>query len=774
MRLHPCTGTLLALGLVTGGFYPYAAGAQDNADTQTAPAEVIEVEPARVIPQILTTARRREQVVQDVPVAVSAFDETFIEAALLNDISEFDRFTPNVNLGPLPFTGNGLTASIRGVSFADLEKTFEPAIGLSVDGVFLGSNAGAAIDAFDLQSIEILRGPQGTLFGRNTIGGTINVRRTRPTGEFGVKLGFRVGSNNKNDYRAMVNLPLVKDILAAKVTAYVNKDDAFTVNVNTGKNDPGQDVTSISGAFLLTPSDNFEALLTIDYYDEDSNFAAPLNLTEANGLPFGMGGTLCDASQQFFGIPIPGSNISSPLDGCAALSFDLAEASNFKNSFNDPNNPVKSFLELIAVTLEMEWDLGEYTITSISGYRDQDERLEEDNLGAPVPAFQVLRVQQYEQFSQEVRLTSDLKGPFNFVAGAYYFRAEYDLDPASATIFGFIPAQLFSAHQVAEAYAIFADGTYDITDDLTLSAGLRYTWERKSFDTDHVLGEAAPFVTDARASWDKPTWRLSLDYQITDDVMTYVSYNRGFRSGGFNGRATTPLTATTPYDPETVDSVEIGLRSDWFNNRLRFNLTGFYAEYKDQQVEIIRASGQATETLVENAAKSTHKGVELEIVAIPFENLTLRSAIGYLDAEYNEFFSTDPMGNEIDVSDVARVRRAPDWTVSIGADYYIPLGNGGEIVLNTLFYWVDEYTTTPFINPARPTIGVIDDYATVDFSVSYNGPLGNTGGDYRITAFVKDAFHKNARLSTAIDAGIFVFGFAAQGRTWGLELTADF
>ena len=386
----------------------------------------------------------------------------------------------------------------------------------------------------------------------------------------------------------------------------------------------------------------------------------------------------------------------------------------------------------------------------------------------------MLRSQDYEQFSQELRLTSDLKGPLNFVAGAYFFRAEYNLDPASATIFSLIPAQLFSAHQVAEAYAIFADGTYDVIDDLTLSVGGRYTWERKSFDTVHIIEATGPFVSDAKASWDKPTWRVSLDYRFTDDVMTYVSYNRGFRSGGFNGRATTFLTATTPYDPETVDSVEVGLRSDWFNNRLRFNLTGFYAEYKNQQVEIIRASGTATETLVENAAKSTHKGVELEIVAIPFDNLTLRSAVGYLDAAYKEFFTTNQMGDLIDVSDTAQVRRAPDWTVSIGADYFIPLGNGGELVFNALFYWVDDYTTTPFINPDRPTIGVIEDYATVDFSLSYNGPLGNTGGDYRITAFVKDAFHGNARLGTAVDAEVFVFGFAAQGRTWGLEVTADF
>lgn len=750
--------------------------------------------------EVLTsTARKREESAQSVPIPITTLSESFIESRFDTDISDIDKYAPNVELGGIDFTGGGLAASIRGVSFNDLEKTFEPAVGLSIDGVFLGTNSGALIDLFDIESVEILRGPQGTLFGRNTIGGVINVRRTRPTGEFGAKLGFRYGSYNRQDYKLVINAPIVQDVLAVKVAGFINKDDQFTRNIFSGKREDGQDVKAFSGSVLFTPTENFEALLTVDYYDDNSTFEGAIDLTVPQG-----GTTFCDI---FGGLGIPGP--AGGVIGCFTSSYSVGEENKFKVSFTPPEIPFRSEIDSIFVAFEMQWDLGDFTLVSITGYKDQDELLDEENTGSPFAGLgdpftaatgiaRAIRVQTYEQISQELRLESNLSGPFNFVAGLYYFHSEYFLEPQAFGVFGNL-AQRFRAGQDSDAYAIFAEGNYEVTEKLRLFGGFRFTWEKKNFFNTvfNVPAGAVPFAlpdvldfnipldvafeTDARETWSEPTWRIGVDYAVTDQMLVYFTYSRGFRSGGFNGRCVTLVFCETPYDPEKVDNFELGFKSDWFDNRLRLNVSGFYTIYDNKQEEVITPSpnGLATETAVRNAAKVTIAGFEMEFQAVPADWLNLYGSLGYLHSEYDEFFIFDPdIGEDVDVSDIATLRLAPKWNFNLGADFIFPVGNGGEITFNANFQWTDKFSSSPFTDEFGPsTIGfrrnIIDDHAQFDFSITYRGQIGAGDADYRISFFVKDAFNDEGRIARTLDAGPFYFGTMVPGRLWGIELDIE-
>ena len=269
---------VLSVSVVASNFMmlPQTAFAQDEASFK--------------IDEIVVTARKRKESLQDVPLAVTALDASAIENLHTSTITGIDRLVPNIDLGDNPFTGLGLVAVIRGVGFSDPEKSFEPVVGLSIDGVFLASNTGAAIDAFDLESVEVLRGPQGTLFGRNTVGGVINVKRSRPTGEAGLKVGTRITNHNGREYWGVANLPQVGDALSTKLYAFSKEHDTFAVNLSTGEKDPQKDLLQFGGALLFEPSDRLEALVSVDYFDDDS-FGPPVY---ARGIftPPGQGGDL--------------------------------------------------------------------------------------------------------------------------------------------------------------------------------------------------------------------------------------------------------------------------------------------------------------------------------------------------------------------------------------------------------------------------------------------------------------------------------------------------
>jgi len=860
------------------------------------------------IEEIIVTARKREEPLQNVPLAVTAFDEETIERTYSTHIGDFTKYTPNVSLGPHPYTGNGLLGSIRGVSFRDLEKSFDPTVGVVIDGVPLGQIAGARIDAFDLESIEILRGPQGTLFGRNTVGGLVKVRRTRPTGEFGAKIGTRIGANQENDYKAVVNFPIVPDILSAKLAFFSENDESFAFNTTRNEQEEGAKVTHATGTFLFEPMPNLEALLTLEYYDDESEYTPPVNLTEpsidfaidpATGLAapsnpglaaayqgniVAVGGNICDhtridyvnnvitgtragvragvlanpataaalaaaglnpatvTDEQLTALGPAGAGILSAISaaqqqavnvaairaanqnlGCRENGALTSQASGY--STTQSTRPFVNHIDASAATLEVNWDIGglfgvsDVSFTSISSYRKSDELLDIGQTGAPLELFRPVRPQDFEQWSQELRVSGTTPPPgfgggIDFVAGLYYFHSEYKIEAESFLLGyvaataptlppGFTPNGLQTtdntSSQDADTYAIFGEATWNIFEPLRLTAGFRWTYEAKDFkikDPAAVGGvnpmTGAPNIPGGLdfagdETWNELTPRVSLDYRPNQNLMFYGSYSRGFRSGGWVGRATT-RDNVGPFKTETVDTFELGTRTDWWGNRLRFNLTGFYTAYNDKQEIQLRQSFATVSTFVENAADATIYGAEAEM-QLRLGNLNFYANGGWLDTEYDDFVATcpgvcgtnagkavfDAAGNidpnRRDLSGL-KIPGSPEFNYTVGADWLLPTTNG-NIIVSANYKWTDDFSWDEFPDPTGLNRERVEDYGTADFSVTYNIPYAE-GRELSVGAFVKDAFHRDGRISATVDAGLFYFGTIIPGRTWAVEAAISF
>lgn len=735
---------------------------------QAAPTAIPERASDQGIGEIVVTARQRSESLQDVPIAVTAVDGAFLERAQVADVDSIEKFMPNVELGRHPFTGGGLSASIRGVSFGDLDRAFEPAVAVAVDGIFLASNTGAMTDTFDIAQIEVLRGPQGTLFGRNTIGGVINIKRTKPTMDWGAKVQGTYGSYARRELKAVVNAPIVQDVLGLKLGGYLERSDSFTRRVSDGKREDGIDRVSLFGALRYHPDETLDVTLNVDHVRDRSAYPSLVPLSAGPGL-------------------VPASNnqlFCSAFRACFGTQQQQIKDSGFKAALND--RPFLARLNSTAIALNVSKRLGGITLESISGYVTQKDGLNVENTGgadfvANTPLFLSVRDQKANQFSQEFRAVSDLNGAFDFVAGLYYMRSEFDLDQ-QAFLNG-TPSQNFSAGQNLDAYAAYAEAYVDLLQGLRLTAGGRYTIEKKEFaitfrnpvtgavtsqcpDANLAANPAFDACRDPNVTFKKFTPRIILDYHFTPDVMVYGGWSRGYRSGGWNSRASV-ITAIGPYEPEEVDSYEGGIRTTLLDRKVRFNLTGFYTDYSNKQEEVITASPvnpAVTQTLVENAGKATIKGFEAELELAPTEWLRLRSSLGHIDGKYDRFLQ-----NGIDIREQRNLRYAPKWSVSAGADATIPVGDD-KLLLTANYKWTDRFATAI----VKDTLGFkrdfINDYATVDFTIGYEGALGASGSTWRAAVFANNAFHKDGRLYRKVITGPFSFGSREVGRTFGVEL----
>ncbi len=790
--------------------------AAQPAMAQSAPAEE-EVSEDGGLNEIIVFARKRTESLQDVPLAVTAIDSTLLQETFANTIDDLDSLAPNVELGATSFAAKSLTATIRGVGFADIERSFEPAVGVSIDGVFLASSGGASVDAFDIESVEILRGPQGTLYGRNTVGGVLNIKRSRPTDDAGFKMKLRYGNHGRIEALAVANTGRHSGF-ALKGYYFETHSKTFAVNRATNRKEDLQDNKSYGAALNYDNDGAFSGTLSVDFFDDNSGQSPIYNLSQPTApvnptLPVSATNPL-QAGELFCNFTVPGfpvpavSRPPSSFNGCSAQSYDLAVASKFK-SYISPL-PGKNSTDGFSVTGNFDLDLSDnLTLSSVTGYRESNESLETSQLGSPlvrlgvpqgplVPLFYTAREITGDQFSQELRLAGKASDSLDFVAGLFYMNSTYQLTPGVGPD-GVTPGVVFvfggpSTDQIigqeVDAYAAFADGTFKFTDALSLSAGIRYSKEEKTLSYDFIRRAGALVAGNPgergsnSASFDDITGRAILQYDLSDDAMIFAGWSRGFRSGGFNGRAGS-ATAIGPYDPERVDNFEGGMRLELFDRRLRFNPTVFYTKYSDKQEEIIRGvPGGSTETIVENAASAKIWGIELEAQAQLSDRFSLRGNAGYLKGKYGEFIIRDPASpnplnpNFLDVSDQRQLRRAPKWTTNIGARYEMPLG-GVKLIANADYNYVSKQASdltrdTYIINGVLIRRDILAAQSNVDFSLALASD-GLRGPEWQITGYIKDAFDKNAgRLSTVLNAGPFYFGAGQPTTLYGLELTIGF
>jgi len=709
--------------------------------------------------EIVVTARKREENIQDTALSVSALSARDIDNRVPNDIRDLAADSPNLIIDDLQQGPGSPTAIfIRGIGVSDVEKNFDPTTGVVLDGVFIGANSGAMLKTIDLESVEILRGPQGTLFGRNTVAGVINLTRTRPTGEAGGKIRVGFGDYDTSVVDGLLNFGTPD--FAFKISGtHREQKEGYLTNLVTGEDLGREEYTQITLNSLFKISESLEVEITLTDEQQDQDAHTSLNLGGATTWWCAVYGQ-CSPG---IGVPQSGDR--------------------YKVYNNEPNARNASFESFTGI-LEVRWDLSDnYRLDYILGRKTTDEEVDQDWDGTPLTLYHTTRDAEYEQLSHELRLTSDLDGSFNYVVGLYKWDSEYTIPMESRIgffdLFGAVPTQdplivvpLYNyTHQETDSMAVFFEGDYDINDQFTLTIGGRYIDEEKSSNACQGPGpypDCSQINTYADKTWTKFTPKLALSYQSNENMLYYISYSQGYRSGGFNGRWGNQFSAVRPYRPETVTNIELGLKSQLLDNRLRFNMAIFDMDYEDKQLDVdipdtLAAIGRATVT--DNVAEATFRGLEIELYAIINQNFSIDLNMGYLDASYDEFFADfTGSGTEADFTYLEPLR-APELTWTLGLTYEWQAGAGIAYVRASAHFIGEHHTSqlnsqTVFNN----------DQTLVDLSMNYE--LDNT-----TFAF----FAKNITEEDGFTVGYDVFagaawtyGMARKPRVWGFNITQSF
>ncbi|NHN39242.1 TonB-dependent receptor [Pseudomaricurvus alcaniphilus] len=640
------------------------ATAQDNPRIRAAVEEVI------------VTAQKKEESLQDTPVAVSALTGNMLERTFATDLKAISGQVPSLVVSSVVNVGMTAAMTIRGIGVQEADGFIDPSVGVVLDGVYQGSNTTALLDLFDIEQVEVLRGPQGTLFGANTIGGVVNVKTRQPSEELEGSIKLTGGNYGRRDAAGMINVP-ISETLAARVAMMYKSFDGFYEDHDTGRDLGSQEVLSGRGYLKFTPSGNFDATLQYEYG------------RGRNGSP-------------------PVVNHADP--GMAMYVPGYSQSINDAPHFKTTQARDASDYDIDGTTLTMNWDLGAVQLVSISNYRqfELDEWTDQD--GTPVDIYVSHRVTNNKQASQELRADFSLADNVESTAGIFYFRQNWQLD--SDAVFG--PFALYSdPDQDDQAWSLFTQSYWHITDAVTVQAGLRYTWQEKELDLSADTQDAAsgaslvPVTAGGKSDWENLGWRLGADWKVNDDLMLYGYQARGFKSGGFNARITFPEDIG-PYQPEIVDTWEIGAKADWMNGILRTNAAIFYNDYQDLQVDQLVYQNNQPVTRVENAASAIIQGVELEVVWVPAQGLTINGSYSYLDAEYDEFFfdlDGNPANGQEDASSLA-LRNAPRNQGSLGVSYEMEL-LGGYTTFNAVWTYTGERQTDTRNHPVG-TIAPLD------------------------------------------------------------------
>lgn len=591
------------------------------------------------IDEILVTAERREASLQDTPISMSALGVGDLFANNVKDLQDIAKSVPGLVISSTGTHGH-FPFSIRGISPATIGTTIDDPVGIYVDGVYIGRAPGVMTDLFYVDRIEVLRGPQGTLYGRNTSAGAINIMHKRPGDEVGGQ--FQTSITTEEDFRARaaVDGPIVGDKMrGALAFAYTNQR-GWGVNTFDDSRTNSQESYNVYGSLEIAATEDITFIFRADYTDQDS------------------------------------------IDGLKRISFgapptlDIGDPDVF--NYNDPNFV---HLKTGGISLTVTADLGAITFESITAYRfftlngfvDSDG-LATNNMGNPGSQFNNSNDQEQQQFSQEIRLISNSDGPLLWQIGLYGFH-ENGERVIIVTNFNTGGALHRYSDVETQSVALYGNADYKITPRLTLSAGMRYSYEKKNITKEHANqdflfdpprpGFSPMPLLEFHENWDAFTPKLSLLYEVTDDANVYLSAAKGFKSGGFSDVGITP-----PFGPEEVWSYEGGIKAFWFDRRLSTNLGAFYANYKGLQVNVSIAPSVFQ---ILNAADATLKGLEFEMIAYPFENFEIQAAVAYLDATYDDFLG---LGNEQLAGN--RLNRAPKWSGNIAAEYSFPVTSAGD------------------------------------------------------------------------------------------------
>ena len=724
-----------------------------------------------VLEEIVVTAQKREQNIQDVPISITRMSGQWLESKFAGggDVLELASTVPGLHVE----SSNGRLSPrfyMRGLGNADFTAAASQPVSIVFDEVPMEKASLKSFPIFDLDDIEVIRGPQGTLFGRNTTAGILKFDSRRPTEETEGYIKASGGNLGTINVEGAVGGTLVENTLMGRVSFITQHRSDWVNNAHTGENDAmgGFDIFAGRVQLLWTPSDDFSALLLYQHQDQGGNSAS---LFRANVFD-------------------KGSNKLNDNYDRNTVWFDGGD-----------NNPAK--IKSFGVTLKLDWDVGDHTITSITSYQDIYDRFARGDIdggygcllsflglcqpgpaGPPSTPFNpaaspfIVNVdtggdQEVEQITQEIRVASNLDGPFNYQLGAFYF--EDELLSLSKNQSAGAPAFVVGSSAIVEntTWAVFGQGSYDVTEQLTLTAGVRYTDDekdavhvRESGPAGAVLGPLPPIsLGDDELSWD-----VSLAYDVSDNAQVYARVATGFRAPTIQERLEDDPVATTA-DSETIMSYEIGYKALF--DKVRLNVAGFYYEVDDMQ--LVAVGGDANTTTLLNANEGVGYGVEFDVDIALTDNLILSGGYGYNKTELNDkeltlqpgpiVTSRDPLDeNGRAIIDGNPFQHAPKWTANLQLDYTHPLANGNELYLFT--DWKLKGKTSDFL------------YESIEFTfgTQFEGGLRlgyrDTVRNFEIGLFARNITNEHNPIGGIDFANLL--GYVNQPRVWGGEARYSF
>lgn len=685
-----------------------------------------------VIEEIIVSAQKREQSLQDTPLSVTVFGEKDIESRLIGNVGDLAKFTPNLEITTGRSDASSSTAAvyIRGVGADDFKAPSDPAVGMYVDGVFIGRTMGGMMDILDLERIEVLRGPQGTLYGKNTVGGAINLVSALPTGEFGGTAKITGGRFDRIDGSIGVDFPIIQDTLNGRVNFTSKNRNGYAKSLIDDKNFGDINRQVGRGVFHWTPDDDFEAVFSVDYSRWRQNNVAN-HLFSLTPVPLISGLFNSFVGAPFVPGPAPGFPNGTVFDG-RFITTNHRE--------NYATGPDRDDGDLWGVSATLGWDITDnLSVTAITSYREMEVDFANDTDASPFNIVQTDNQVDHEQISQEIRIAGKLFDErFDWQAGFFYFREESlnnefvtvlasiadaaEFYPTGVIPFGppglpppacpgfppppfvcaggpgnpfndFLDLSTRPVHEVeTESYAVYAHGIYDVSDRLRLNLGLRYTNEEKKYTTQSSFARTGiPILvpTDLRDSWNEIDTKVGIEFDVNDDLMAYFQVADGFKSGGWNPRLF-DASFLTSYDPEKLVSYETGIKSKWLEDRVVLNASGFYYDYTNLQVSVVDSSPTAIALItIQNAGEATVHGFEAELAAAVAEGLNVQLGVGYSSNEYDEL---DP-GVPWTIDD--HLRNAPKWSINAGISYSHPFMGIG----NLTWRLDGSYKSKTFRNP---------------------------------------------------------------------------
>ncbi len=653
--------------------------------------------------EIVVTARRREETLQSAPLSVAAFSGDTLAKAGIDEFSEIASRVPGFTLNPDNISEPNIF--LRGIG-TDIESAASSAaIGFFLNDVYLPRAQGTAIELFDLERVEIVRGPQGTLYGKNVVGGAINFITRKPTDTFRAGIEAGIGNYGAIELKGHVGGGIGEG-LSGSIAAVSRMRDGFAFNTFTGNDIENLSVFGVLGQLRYQPSDDLDILLTGD-----------LTRRRARG--------------KWVDIQIPSTH------NIPFVNPDRRKGPNNIDGRQDA--------DLGGVHLSANWDTGSGTLTSVTAYREGTFSAKGNdggsfidftrlvyNPGGRINFFAINRAafnddyyvnikdETVKSFSQEFRFRSNFEGPFNFLAGLYYQHEDVDRVEDADYIFVDYFAQgreIAETRLKSDTYAAFVEGTFDITDTLGVTAGIRYTKDRKRFSVyretigdflgadfeDEAGNFTRAFTASTKKSWDAWTPSVNLHWKAAKDVYLYALVSKGYKSGGWNGEnATNPGEARAAYNPEYALNYEVGAKTTWLDDRLRVNVTGFWTEYKDLQTQqfVIFDANLPADNVISNAGKARVRGIELETAVVPVKGLTFFANYTYMKAKITgDLISTElrydpscfcsvPVATNLKGN---VLRRSPENAFSVGGDLTLPVSERFDGFLRADYSWSGSF-----------------------------------------------------------------------------------